>query len=131
MPIKATPTPGSALITPSDHILILIDFQSQMAFATHSIDAITLRSTVGSWTGLARPGPMKERHLQAYWPETNVLIPRRFDPVSGEPDYNALVTLEPAGPAAATTPVPVSKVHTIRPRDVEMVGATRAGTRRS
>ena len=44
MPIKATPTPGSALITPSDHILILIDFQSQMAFATKSIDAVTLRN---------------------------------------------------------------------------------------
>ena len=44
MPIKATPTPGSALITPDDHILILIDFQSQMAFATHSIDAVNLRN---------------------------------------------------------------------------------------
>jgi len=27
-----------------DHTLILIDFQSQMAFATHSIDAATLRT---------------------------------------------------------------------------------------
>jgi nicotinamidase-related amidase len=44
MPIKATPTPGSALITPDDHILILIDFQSQMAFATKSIDAVALRN---------------------------------------------------------------------------------------
>ena len=44
MPIKATPTPGSALIRPDDHILILIDFQSQMAFATHSIDAVNLRN---------------------------------------------------------------------------------------
>ena len=44
MPIKATPTPGSALITPGDHILILIDFQSQMAFATKSIDAVALRN---------------------------------------------------------------------------------------
>ncbi len=38
---------------------------------------------------------MKPRHLQAYWPEVNVLIPRRFDPVSGEPDYNAFVKAEP------------------------------------
>ena len=44
MPITATPTPGSQLLTPTDHTLILIDFQSQMAFATHSIDAITLRN---------------------------------------------------------------------------------------
>jgi nicotinamidase-related amidase len=42
---KATPTPpGKLLLTPKDHALILIDFQSQMAFATHSIDAVSLRN---------------------------------------------------------------------------------------
>ena len=40
----ATPTPGSLLVSPSDHALVLIDFQSQMSFATKSIDAITLRN---------------------------------------------------------------------------------------
>jgi nicotinamidase-related amidase len=40
----ATPTPGSTLLSPSNHALILIDFQSQMAFATKSIDAILLRN---------------------------------------------------------------------------------------
>jgi nicotinamidase-related amidase len=44
MPISATPTPGKLLISPTDHALILIDFQSQMSFATKSIDAITLRN---------------------------------------------------------------------------------------
>ena len=44
MPITATPTPGAKLLTPTDHALILIDFQSQMAFATKSIDAIALRN---------------------------------------------------------------------------------------
>ena len=42
--IKATPTPGKSLLSPSDHALIMIDFQSQMAFATKSIDAVTLRN---------------------------------------------------------------------------------------
>lgn len=41
---KATPTPGKLLISPKDHTLILIDFQSQMAFATHSIDTVSLRN---------------------------------------------------------------------------------------
>jgi len=41
---KATPTPGKLLLTPKDHTLIMIDFQSQMAFATRSIDAISLRN---------------------------------------------------------------------------------------
>jgi len=44
MPITATPTPGAKLLKPHDHTLVMIDFQSQMAFATHSIDAVTLRN---------------------------------------------------------------------------------------
>ncbi|MFZ0871877.1 MAG: hydrolase [Rhodanobacter sp.] len=44
MTLTAKATPGSQLLTPKDHALILIDFQSQMSFATHSIDAITLRN---------------------------------------------------------------------------------------
>ena len=47
MTIKATPTTGAKILTPTDHTLVMIDFQSQMAFATHSIDAITLRSNAG------------------------------------------------------------------------------------
>lgn len=41
---SATPTPGRMLLNPGDHTLIMIDFQSQMSFATKSIDAVTLRN---------------------------------------------------------------------------------------
>lgn len=44
MTITAKATPGSLLLTPRDHTLIMIDHQSQMSFATHSIDATTLRN---------------------------------------------------------------------------------------
>lgn len=44
MSIVATPTPGPGLLTPTDHTLVMIDFQSQMAFATKSIDAVMLRN---------------------------------------------------------------------------------------
>lgn len=44
MAASATPTPGKLLLTPADHTLIMIDFQSQMSFATKSIDAVTLRN---------------------------------------------------------------------------------------
>jgi len=44
MPIQAKPTPGTQLLTPQDHTLVMIDFQSQMAFATHSIDGVNLRN---------------------------------------------------------------------------------------
>ena len=44
MTITAKATPGALLLTPRDHTLIMIDHQSQMAFATHSIDAVQLRN---------------------------------------------------------------------------------------
>ncbi len=42
----ATATPAPALLSPTDHALVLIDFQSQMAFATHTIDISALRNNV-------------------------------------------------------------------------------------
>lgn len=44
MTAHASPSPGSLLITPNDHVLLMIDFQSQMSFATKSIDAVLLRN---------------------------------------------------------------------------------------
>lgn len=44
MTITAIPTPAKGLLSPADHALVLIDFQSQMAFATKSIDATLLRN---------------------------------------------------------------------------------------
>lgn len=43
---KALTAAGKLLLTPKDHTLILIDFQSQMAFPTRSIDVILLRNNV-------------------------------------------------------------------------------------
>lgn len=42
---NAKPVPGKTLISPTDHTLIMIDHQSQMAFATKSVDAVTLRNS--------------------------------------------------------------------------------------
>lgn len=44
MTITAKPGAGSRLLTPDDHTLLLIDFQAQMAFATQSIDGVSLRN---------------------------------------------------------------------------------------
>jgi nicotinamidase-related amidase len=41
---QARPEPSRTLLTSADHTLIMIDFQSQMAFATRSIDAVALRN---------------------------------------------------------------------------------------
>jgi len=48
---------------------------------------------VGEFRGRARFADIREGNLQAYWPEGNVLIERRYDPVSHEPDYNAVVEI--------------------------------------
>jgi nicotinamidase-related amidase len=44
---QASAAPGKLLLSPNDHTLIMIDFQSQMAFATKSIDAVLLRNNAG------------------------------------------------------------------------------------
>jgi anaerobic selenocysteine-containing dehydrogenase len=59
-------------------------------------DRVVLRSELGEMAATARVGPVRARHVQAFWPEANVLIGRRYDPVSGEPDYNAVVSVERA-----------------------------------
>ncbi len=55
---------------------------------------VVIRSQTGAMKGVIQIAPVKAGSLQAYWPEANVLIPRRSDPVSGEPDYNTEVELE-------------------------------------
>jgi nicotinamidase-related amidase len=54
MTINATVTPGKLLLSPQDHTLILIDFQSQMAFATQSIDPVVLRNNAALVSHAAR-----------------------------------------------------------------------------
>lgn len=50
----AVAAPGKTLLNPQDHILILIDHQSQMAFATKSIDPVSLRNNAALVSKAAR-----------------------------------------------------------------------------
>ena len=50
----AKPVPGRTLLSPTDHTLMLIDFQSQMAFATKSIDPVVLRNNAALIANAAR-----------------------------------------------------------------------------
>jgi nicotinamidase-related amidase len=52
--VQALANPGRTLLSPVDHTLILIDFQSQMAFATKSIDSVTLRNNAALVANAAR-----------------------------------------------------------------------------
>ncbi|MGH9858653.1 MAG: molybdopterin-dependent oxidoreductase, partial [Candidatus Acidiferrales bacterium] len=44
--------------------------------------------------GTCHLAPVKPGTLQAYWPECNVLLTNRLDPISKEPDYNTWVMLQ-------------------------------------
>ena len=62
---------------------------------------LELESELGRFRGRCRLARVVPGTLQVYWPEGNVLIGRRLDPASGEPDYNAVVRVRPL---AATPP---------------------------
>lgn len=63
-------------------------------------DPVILHSEVGELRGRCRPAPMKERNLQAFWPEANALIRHDVvDPRCGIPDFTAVVRVEVGAPA--------------------------------
>lgn len=57
-------------------------------------DRVRLTSEVGTLEGAVQIAPIKPRHVQVFWPEGNVLVPRDRRASSGVPDYNAFVTIE-------------------------------------
>lgn len=56
-------------------------------------DPIVLQSDLGSMQGRARIEDVQPGTVHAHWPEANVLLACRYDPQSGEPDYNAEITV--------------------------------------
>ena len=60
-------------------------------------DAVVVRSLLGEFRGRVRLADICAGNVQAYWPEGNVLIERRYDPVSQAPDYNVVVEIEKDG----------------------------------
>jgi anaerobic selenocysteine-containing dehydrogenase len=59
-------------------------------------DPVRLTSTDGTFRGHVRRADMTPGNLEVHWPEGNVLLSgSAIDPDSQEPDYNAVVRLEP------------------------------------
>ena len=56
-------------------------------------DAIVVTSDLGRMEGVAKLADIAPGHVQGYWPKANRLIGQVYDPVSGQPDYNAWVTI--------------------------------------
>jgi molybdopterin-dependent oxidoreductase alpha subunit len=55
---------------------------------------VMVRSDAGAMAAVARPGPCRPGHVQAFWPECNPLLERKYDPASGEPEYATAVSVE-------------------------------------
>jgi molybdopterin-dependent oxidoreductase alpha subunit len=100
--------PEDALIGSATRRAVLVSPADAARLGVSDGAEIRLRSDLGEWIGIACLANVKERHVQAYWPEVNGLIPRGLDPDSGTPDYNAFVTVEAvraSGSAAAVNKV--------------------------
>lgn len=64
-------------------------------------DVLLLRSDTGEFQGRAKITRIQPGNLQVHWPEGNPLIPYgHFDAESGEPDYNAIVSIIPLNKTA-------------------------------
>jgi molybdopterin-dependent oxidoreductase alpha subunit len=66
-------------------------------------ERVRLTSVAGTFTGRARTCAMKPGNLEVHWPEANGLVSRdKVDPLSREPDYNAVVRVERVSPTSST-----------------------------
>jgi molybdopterin-dependent oxidoreductase alpha subunit len=60
----------------------------------HEGSPITLESSTGTFSGVCKIAEVHPGTIQMFWPESNVLISRRIDPQSQEPDYNTVVRIK-------------------------------------
>jgi len=87
---RVDPLTGAA----RDDVLIAAEDAARLGLADG--DRIRLVSAQGVFEGRARLAEIKSKNLEVHWPEGNVLLDRTaIDRASREPDYNALVRLEP------------------------------------
>jgi anaerobic selenocysteine-containing dehydrogenase len=75
---------------------ILLDQRDWQALGIREGERVRVTSTAGTLEGTAGAGPCRRGHAQAFWPECNSLLGRKYDPASGEPDYNTAVKIERA-----------------------------------
>jgi molybdopterin-dependent oxidoreductase alpha subunit len=81
-----------------DDILVNADDIHRLGLAARQ--RVRLRSAHGCFEGTLRPAPIRSGNLEVHWPEGNALLGDATDPESLEPDYNAVVTVEPIGSVA-------------------------------
>ena len=73
---------------------VLVDSRDIEQLGLHEGDPVRVIAEHGEMRATVQSGPCRRGHVQAYWPECNVLVGRRYDKASGEPDYNTVVRIE-------------------------------------
>jgi anaerobic selenocysteine-containing dehydrogenase len=76
-----------------DAVFISAQDAEQLGLADGS--PIRLASAHGRYDGRVFRAPIRPGNLEVHWPEGNVLLGPEIDPDSMEPDYNAVVSIEP------------------------------------
>jgi molybdopterin-dependent oxidoreductase alpha subunit len=86
---------------------VLISLQDARRLGVANGEPVVLRNDLGEFHGRVLIAPVQPGNLEIHWPEGEVLIDsRRRSPLSGIPDYNAVVSLERAT-VPATAPASV------------------------
>jgi anaerobic selenocysteine-containing dehydrogenase len=75
---------------------ILLDARDWAELGIREGERVRVVSSAGSLEATAGVGPCRRGHAQGFWPECNALLGRKYDPASGEPDYNTAVRIERA-----------------------------------
>jgi molybdopterin-dependent oxidoreductase alpha subunit len=78
----------------SEREAILVDERDMKELGLSEGERVLVSSEVASMDATVRSGPCRRGHVQGFWPECNVLLERRYDPASGEPDYHTRVVIE-------------------------------------
>jgi molybdopterin-dependent oxidoreductase alpha subunit len=73
---------------------ILVDQRDLEELGLENHDQVRVKSAHGALDAVVQQGPCRRGHVQGYWPECNALLGRKYDPASGEPDYNTAVSIE-------------------------------------
>ena len=83
-------------ITNTKRSSIILDPRDMQDLGLTEGDAVVISNENARMFANAKSGPCRRSHVQGFWPECNVLLSQRYDPASGEPDYNTAVMVERA-----------------------------------
>ncbi len=84
-------------LTGADRYDVIMSLDDARRLGLRNGDEVVVRNDVGEFRGRVRIGTIHPGNVMVFWPEANCLIPcGRYDPNTGEPDYNAAVQVLPA-----------------------------------